>query len=135
MQAAMASSISKQSVLITGCSKNGIGDALAQRFLSRGFLVFATARNVAKIQHLKDQGCEIMALDVTDEKSVLEAVEHVSEKAGGKLHYLINNAGMSKPPRFLPHFIASPTVYSVALNKVFMLKLPQHTELRSWTRT
>ena len=86
---------SKQSVLITGCSKGGIGDALAQEFHSRGFLIFATARNLAKIQHLEDIGCEILALDVTNEKSVGAAVKYVSAKTGA-LHYLINNAGMCK---------------------------------------
>jgi 1-acylglycerone phosphate reductase len=91
----------KQSVLITGCSKDGIGDALAQEYHFRGFKVFATARNLAKIQHLKDLGCETITLDVTDEDSVHEAVEYVSRRTGGMLNYLINNAGMSKL-RFLP---------------------------------
>ena len=100
----MTSDTSKQSVLITGCSKGGIGDALAQEFHTRGFTVFATARNLDKIQHLKELGCGIRALDVTDEKSIYEAVEYVSEKTGGELHYLINNAGLSKlvPLLYLP---------------------------------
>lgn len=92
----MASDTSKQSVLITGCSKGGIGDALAQEFHTRGFTVFATARNLDKIQHLKELGCDIFALDVTDQKSIFEAVEYVSKKTGGELHFLINNAGLSK---------------------------------------
>jgi NADP-dependent 3-hydroxy acid dehydrogenase YdfG len=102
----MTSETSKQSVLITGCSKGGIGDALAQEFHTRGFTVFATARNLDKIQHLKELGCDIFALDVTDEKSIQEAVEYVSQKTGGQLHYLINNAGLSKlvPQLYLPHF-------------------------------
>jgi hypothetical protein len=95
-QAMEMTSSTKQSVLITGCSKGGIGDALAQEFYSRGFLVFATARNLAKIQHLKDLGCEILALDVTDENSIEHAVQYVTKKNGGVLHYLINNAGMGK---------------------------------------
>jgi 1-acylglycerone phosphate reductase len=104
LQATMTSDTSKQSVLITGCSKGGIGDALAQEFHTRGFTVFATARNLDKIQHLKELGCGIRALDVTDEKSIYEAVEYVSEKTGGELHYLINNAGLSKlvPLLYLP---------------------------------
>ena len=89
-------SATKQSVLITGCSKGGIGDALAQEFHSRGFLVFATARNIAKIQHLKELGCETLVLDVTNERSIEEAVKYVSEKTGS-VHCLINNAGMGKP--------------------------------------
>jgi 1-acylglycerone phosphate reductase len=102
----MSSDTSKQSVLITGCSKGGIGDALAQEFHTRGFTVFATARNLDKIQHLKELGCDIFALDVTDEKSIHKAVEYVSEKTRGQLHYLINNAGLSKlvPQLYLPHF-------------------------------
>jgi 1-acylglycerone phosphate reductase len=115
----MASNI-KQSVLITGCSKGGIGDALAQEFLSRGFVVFATARNLGKIQHLKTLGCEILPLDVTDEKSINEAVEAVSGKTGGELHYLINNAGMRTfrpPPAHIqvpPHLGLVPLERSVS---------------------
>jgi 1-acylglycerone phosphate reductase len=85
----------KQSVLITGYSGGGIGDALAQEFHSRGFLVFAIARNLAKIQHLKELGYETLVFDVTDEKSIEQAVRYISEKTGS-LHYLINNAGMGK---------------------------------------
>ncbi|PMD61129.1 uncharacterized protein K444DRAFT_525815, partial [Hyaloscypha bicolor E] len=69
-------------ILIPGCSKVSIGDALAQEFFSRGFRVFATARNLAKIQHLKDLGCEIVVLDVTDEGSVSKPVGRVSEMTG-----------------------------------------------------
>jgi 1-acylglycerone phosphate reductase len=111
LRATMTSETSKQSVLITGCSKGGIGDAVAQEFHTRGFTVFATARNLDKIQHLKELGCDIFALDVTDEKSIHEAVEYVSEKTGGELHYLINNAGLSKlvPLLYLPlHLTPKP---------------------------
>ena len=102
----MTSDTSKQSVFITGCSKGGIGDALAQEFHTRGFTVFATARNLDKIQHLKELGCDIFVLDVTDQKSIFEAVEYMSKKTGGELHFLINNAGLSKlvPLLYLPHF-------------------------------
>jgi 1-acylglycerone phosphate reductase len=111
-------SLTKESVLITGCSKDGIGDALAQEFLSRGFRVFATARNLAKIQHLKESGCEVIALDVTDEESVSKAVGYVGEKTGDALHYLVNNAGMSKPlpPTLLafPHLVQNYEIQSVS---------------------
>jgi len=94
----------KQCVLITGCSKDGIGDALAQEFLSRGFRVFATASDLRKIQHLKELGYETLALDVTAEKSIRKAAKIVWEETGGVLHYLINNAGISSPPPpFFPH--------------------------------
>jgi hypothetical protein len=106
LQATMASDNSKRSVLITGCSKGGIGDALAQEFKSRGFTVFATSRNLDKIQHLKELGCDVFALDVTDQRSIHKAVEYVSHETEGELHYLINNAGLSKlvPILYLSYF-------------------------------
>lgn len=90
----------KQSALITGCSKGGIGDALAQEFHSRGFRVFATARDLRKIQHLKELGCDVVSLEVLDENSLRKAVEVVQKESGGFLDYLVNNAGISKYPPF-----------------------------------
>ena len=87
----------QKSVLITGCSEGGIGDAVAQECLRRGCQVFATARNLKTVQHLKELGCEICRLDVTDLESVKGAVEFVSQKTGGELGVLVNNAGTGKP--------------------------------------
>jgi NAD(P)-dependent dehydrogenase (short-subunit alcohol dehydrogenase family) len=86
----------QKSVLITGCSEGGIGDALAQEFLKKGLRVFASARNLTSVQHLKDLGCEVCRLDVTDVESVRSAVEFVGEKTGGELGVLVNNAGTGK---------------------------------------
>lgn len=89
----MAETSSKRSVLITGCSEGGIGFALAQEFHKRGLRVFATARNLAKVQHLHDAGLEIIQVDVVDQASVRGAVAEVSKLTGGTLDILVNNAG------------------------------------------
>jgi short-subunit dehydrogenase len=78
-------------VLISGCS-SGIGLALAREFASRGCMVFATARKQGVIEHLKKEGMEIAALDVTDPKSIDACVVEVIAKAG-KIDVLVNNAG------------------------------------------
>ena len=83
----------QKSVLITGCSEGGIGDALAQEFHKKGCKVFATARNLNTVQHLKVLGCEVCELDVTDVESIKRAVEFVEKKTGGELGVLVNNAG------------------------------------------
>jgi 1-acylglycerone phosphate reductase len=49
--------MSQKYILIPGCSLGSIGDALAQKFLKRGFYVFATARDLKRIPHPKDLGC------------------------------------------------------------------------------
>jgi len=87
------SEISK-AVLITGCS-SGIGEATARRLAASGWTVYATARRLEAIEHLRDAGCRTLALDVTDEHSMQAAVEKV-ERSEGAVGVLINNAGYSQ---------------------------------------
>ncbi|KAI8630157.1 putative short-chain dehydrogenase/reductase [Xylariaceae sp. FL1651] len=87
-------SAQKKAVLITGCSEGGIGDALAREFHQRGLRVFASARNLARIQHLQAAGIEVLRLDVVDKTSVQYAVGEVSKLTGGTLDYLVNNSGV-----------------------------------------
>jgi 1-acylglycerone phosphate reductase len=85
------------SVFITGCSAGGIGSAIAIEFQKQGLHVFATARDVKKLGHLKElENVTLLQLDVTLKQSVDAAVEAVrkSEKGGGRLKYLVNNAGL-----------------------------------------
>ena len=86
----------QKTVLITGCSEGGIGDALAKEFHKKGVRVFATARNLTKVEHLKALGLDILPLDVTDEASIKAAVESVKAITGGTLDILVNNSGGGK---------------------------------------
>ena len=83
-----------RAVLITGCS-TGIGRATAGRLASRGWKVYAPARDVGKVEDLADRGCELLPLDVTDEASMRAAVEEV-ERREGAVGVLVNNAGYSQ---------------------------------------
>jgi NAD(P)-dependent dehydrogenase (short-subunit alcohol dehydrogenase family) len=83
-----------KAVLITGCS-SGIGRASALRLAGAGWTVYATARRPDSIAALADAGCRTLALDVTDEESMREAVAHV-ERTEGAVGVLINNAGYSQ---------------------------------------
>ena len=94
------STTSKKTVLITGCSKGGIGDALAQEFHHRGIRVLATGRNLSKLEHLRDFGIDTLPLDVEDSESIKAAVKAASELTDGKLDFLVNNSGMGKSPPF-----------------------------------
>ncbi|KAL8670143.1 MAG: hypothetical protein Q9168_005308 [Polycauliona sp. 1 TL-2023] len=86
---------SRKAVLITGCSPGGIGHALAQEFHVRGLRVFATARSTEAVQDLADVGIETLALEVTSEESINACKEEVIRRTGGRLDYLVNNAGRS----------------------------------------
>ena len=85
--------MSQKSVLITGTSEGGIGDAIAQEFHAQGLRVFASARDLKKIQHLADKGFDVIKLDVLDAQSIAAAVEAIKTATNGKLDYLVNNAG------------------------------------------
>jgi NADP-dependent 3-hydroxy acid dehydrogenase YdfG len=80
-----------QVVLITGCS-SGIGEASALRLHDAGLTVYASARRPDSLTSLADVGLRTLALDVTDEASMVAAVEQVTTEAG-KIDVLINNAG------------------------------------------
>lgn len=81
-------------VLITGCS-SGLGRALARTFQSRGFRVFASARNTQKLDDLKREGIDTVTLDVNDPSSVQQAARYVLQQAGS-IDYLICNSGISR---------------------------------------
>ena len=81
-------------VLITGCS-SGIGEATAARLVTNGWTVYATARRPETLAGLEQAGCRTLALDVTDESSMTEAVDTVVAEAG-RIDGLVNNAGYSQ---------------------------------------
>lgn len=84
-----------KSILITGCSAEGIGAALALVLAQRGHHVFATARNIDKIPDgLKGlSNVTALPLDVADATSVTAAARAVTESGRG-LDVLVNNAGV-----------------------------------------
>src|SRR2546421_8467879 len=89
----MTDDVSK-AVLITGCS-SGIGRATAEHLAEKGWNVSATARRPDSIADLESKGCKLLALDVTDEASMQQAVGAV-EQAEGAVGVLVNNAGYSQ---------------------------------------
>ncbi|KAL5340681.1 putative hydroxybutyrate dehydrogenase [Aspergillus crustosus] len=89
-----------KSVLITGCSNGGLGSSLALSFQKCNYHVFATARTVSKMSDLADlPNITFLPLDVIDNSQITDAVASVSEITGGKLDYLVSNAGNN---RYMP---------------------------------
>ncbi len=86
-------------VLVTGASR-GIGRAIAEAYLEEGAKVALCARTVPELESLADawnrKGRRALALecDVTSKESVARAVGEL-ESSWGKLHIVVNNAGIS----------------------------------------
>ena len=85
----------RKSVLVTGAN-SGIGLATAQYLASKGFHVFAGARNTADLAALcTNTNITPVRLDVTKTQDVLEAKKIIQQNAAG-LFGLVNNAGITK---------------------------------------
>ena len=76
---------------VTGAS-SGIGEATARRLLEAGYTVFAGARRLDRMAALAGLGASLVPLDLTDDASIIRAVETIKSQAG-RLDVLVNNAG------------------------------------------
>jgi 3-oxoacyl-[acyl-carrier protein] reductase len=94
-----------QVALVTGASR-GIGKAIALRLASCGASVAAVARTLSglesTLQAIREAGgvAEGYAANVADSGDVNKVVEAVEEKFG-KIHVLVNNAGITRDGLFL----------------------------------
>jgi NAD(P)-dependent dehydrogenase (short-subunit alcohol dehydrogenase family) len=78
-----------KSVLITGCSEGGIGNAAAEQLAAKGYKVFATVRKAAKAGALaSNPNVTVLEMDVRDDASVKSALAQA-----GNVDVLVNNAG------------------------------------------
>lgn len=75
-------------VLVTGGS-SGIGKAICERLARNGHYVFGTSRKPGE----QPSNYSLVALDVTDESSVQQAVAEVLKQTG-RIDVLVNNAGV-----------------------------------------
>ena len=85
--------------VVTGAS-SGFGLLTSITLAERGFRVFATMRAVSRRDELDEAAAragvdvDVVSLDVTDDRSVREAVARV-EAAAGAIDVLVNNAGIA----------------------------------------
>lgn len=80
-----------QIILITGAS-SGMGKITAKLLLKKGFVVYGAARRIDKMNDLKQLGAKTLQMDVTDDKTMVSAIEEII-KNEGRIDVLINNAG------------------------------------------
>ncbi len=88
---------------ITGAS-SGIGLATAKLFNKKGWFVGLAARDAEKLRSLQqefgEENSSIHALDVNDIDAIKKSYHDFSSRSDGKLHALINSAGVLHAGRF-----------------------------------
>lgn len=77
--------------LVTGAS-TGIGRETAISLAEKGFVVYAAARSIDKMEDLKELGIIPIFLDLRDESSMLNCLNSIYEKETS-IDILVNNAG------------------------------------------
>ncbi|MBE5157166.1 SDR family oxidoreductase [Vibrio parahaemolyticus] len=82
----------KKLVVITGAS-SGIGEAIARRFSKEGHPLLLVARRVERLEALNLPNTLCEKVDVTDQASLITAIEK-AEAQFGPADVLVNNAGV-----------------------------------------
>jgi NADP-dependent 3-hydroxy acid dehydrogenase YdfG len=89
---------SKQKVIVITGTSSGIGHEMALTMARNGFPTYATMRNFEKGKNLKSLAekeglpLKITQLDVTDDKSIENAIQSIMAEAN-RIDVLVNNAG------------------------------------------
>ena len=81
----------KPVALITGAS-SGMGKDFALRLISEGYAVYGAARRTDQMQDIHSAGGVALALDVTEDASMVSAVDQIVRERG-RIDVLINCAG------------------------------------------
>ncbi|MES2844842.1 MAG: SDR family oxidoreductase [Pseudomonadota bacterium] len=85
----------QKTLVLTGASR-GIGHATVKRFSAEGWRVLTCSRQPFDARCPWPGGEENhIQLDLADPKKTIEAIETIKAKINGRLHALVNNAGIS----------------------------------------
>ena len=87
--------VDQKIVVLTGASR-GIGHATVKRFGAEGWRVITCSRNAFDERCPWPGGEENhIQVDLADPKQTIAAIDKIKDRLGGKLHALVNNAGIS----------------------------------------
>jgi NAD(P)-dependent dehydrogenase (short-subunit alcohol dehydrogenase family) len=90
--------VQRESVAVVTGSSSGNGFETSLLLAKNRFYTYATMRNLEKSARIKERAkkdslpIEVLQLDVTDDKSVTDAIDVISNRQG-KIDVLVNNAG------------------------------------------
>ena len=95
-RAAAVQASTRKTLVLTGASR-GIGHATVQLFSSAGWRVITCSRHAFASECPWDDGEENhVTVDLAEDRSIERAIDAIRERvAGGAIHALVNNAGMS----------------------------------------
>ena len=89
--------LENKNIIITGAS-GGIGNSIVQKLYDNGAKILASGTKIEKLEELKKKfkNIEILKFDISESDKVEDFVEDASDKLGGSLDCLVNNAGITR---------------------------------------
>ena len=89
--------IKNKNIIITGAS-GGIGNSITKKLYEAGANILATGTREEKLNILKENyaNIKILKFDISDHEKIEEFVNDATEKLGGSLDCIVNNAGITK---------------------------------------
>jgi NAD(P)-dependent dehydrogenase (short-subunit alcohol dehydrogenase family) len=93
----------KKTVIVTGASQ-GIGAAVVEAFLDRGYNVVATSRSFTGDERRARPNLEIIGGDI-GEKKTAESIAEVAISRFGSIDHLVNNAGIFRARPFTDYSV------------------------------
>ncbi|MBL6799285.1 MAG: 3-oxoacyl-[acyl-carrier-protein] reductase [Candidatus Pelagibacter bacterium] len=90
-------SLKDKNFIVTGAS-GGIGNSIAEKLHEQGANVLATGTRIEKLEDLakKFNGVKTLKFDISQHEKIEEFINEATEKLGGSLDGIINNAGITK---------------------------------------
>ena len=91
------SSLKDKNFIVTGAS-GGIGNSIAEKLHEQGANVLATGTRIEKLEELakKFNGIKTLKFDISQHEKIEEFINEATEKLGGSLDGIVNNAGITK---------------------------------------
>ena len=89
--------LENKNIIITGAS-GGIGNSIVEKLHDNGANILASGTKIEKLEELKKKfkSIEILNFDISESGKIEDFVETASDKLGGNLDCIVNNAGITK---------------------------------------
>jgi 3-oxoacyl-[acyl-carrier protein] reductase len=90
-------SLKNKNIIITGAT-GGIGNAIVDKLHKNGANILATGTRIEKLEELKVKfgNIKILKFDISQHEKIEEFINSATEKLGGSLDCIVNNAGITK---------------------------------------
>ena len=91
------SSLKDKNIIVTGAS-GGIGNSIVEKLYKNGANILATGTRIERLEELKKKfnNIKIIKFDISQHEKIEEFINTATDKLGGSLDCIVNNAGITR---------------------------------------